>query len=57
MAYQRDYEDKTKGERRERRREKDRQRMDSGKKLKIQLQIIQRKSEEAEKRAKEEAGG
>lgn len=51
MTYQRDYEDKTKSERRERRKEKDRERMDSGKRLKLMLQIIQRKSEEAKKRA------
>lgn len=52
-----DYEDKTKSERRERRREKERERMDSGKRLKLMLQIIQRKSEEAKRRAKEKARG
>ena len=53
MTHHYDFADKTKGERREREKEKDRQRMDSGKRVKLLLQVILRKSKEAEKRAKE----
>lgn len=44
-----DFADKTKAERRERAKEKKRERMDSGKGVKLRAQIIQRKAEEAEK--------
>ena len=57
MTHHFDYADKTKGERREREKEKERERMDSGKRVKLLLQVILRRSKEAEERAKEREAG
>ena len=48
-----DFQDKLKGERRERAAEKKRERMDSGKKLKLLSAIILKRSLEAQKEADE----
>ena len=53
MSHHYDFADKTKAERRERKKEKDRECMDQGKALKLRLRIIKERAEKAEKAQKE----
>jgi hypothetical protein len=48
-----DYDRKTKGERRSRKREKKNERMNQGKKAKLWARIVQDRAEEAERKRKE----